>query len=120
MEDLKELLITLTKPEMAETYSRYSTKAPEPSSAQLNDCIDKQSSVKAYTEMRENEDYSTFLQQVSLCHLSGVALYLPLQVITHKLTIEGHTFYMLFIQVNSGRGLLGVQCCHNLGISHIV
>ena len=61
VEDLKELLITLTKPEMAETYSRYSTKAPEPSSAQFNDCIDKQSSVKAYTEMRGNEDYSTFL-----------------------------------------------------------
>ena len=52
VEDLKELLITLTKPEMAETYSRYSTKAPEPSSAQFNDCINKQSSVKAYTEMR--------------------------------------------------------------------
>ena len=79
---MKEVLVTLTKPEMAETYSRYSTKAPEPLNAQVSDCIDKQSSVKAYTEMRENEDYSTFLQQVSLCHLSGVALYLPLQVIT--------------------------------------
>ena len=35
---------------MAEVYSRYSAKAPEPLSAQFNDRIDKQSAVKAYNE----------------------------------------------------------------------
>ena len=47
-EDIKQLLFTLTKPEMAEVYSRYSAKAPEPLSAQFNDRIDKQSAVRAY------------------------------------------------------------------------
>mgnify|MGYP006973421170 CR=1 FL=1 len=50
VEDIKQLLFTLTKPEMAEVYSRYSAKAPEPLSAQFNDRIDKQSAVKAYNE----------------------------------------------------------------------
>ena len=35
---------------MAEVYSRYSAKAPEPLSAQFNDRIDKQSEWKAYKE----------------------------------------------------------------------
>ena len=47
---MKQLLFTLTKPEMAEVYSRYSAKAPEPLSAQFNDRIDKQSAVTAYKE----------------------------------------------------------------------
>ena len=50
VEDIKQLLFTLTKPEMAEVYSRYSAKAPESLSAQFNDRIDKQSAVKAYNE----------------------------------------------------------------------
>ena len=50
VEDIKQLLFTLTKPEMAEVYNRYSAKAPEPLSAQFNDRIDKQSAVKAYKE----------------------------------------------------------------------
>ena len=47
---MKKLLFTLTKPEMAEVYSRYSAKAPEPLSAQFNDHVDKESVVKAYKE----------------------------------------------------------------------
>ena len=50
VEDIKQLLFTLTKPEMAEVYSRYSAKALEPLSAQFNDRIDKQSAVKAYNK----------------------------------------------------------------------
>ena len=50
VEDLKQLLFTLTKPVMTEVYSRYSAKAPEPLSAQFNDRMDKQSAVKAYKE----------------------------------------------------------------------
>lgn len=50
VEDMKQLLFTLTKPEMAEVYSRYSAKAPEPLSAQFNDRVDKQSAVKTYKE----------------------------------------------------------------------
>lgn len=47
---MKELLFSLTKPEMAAVYSRYSAEAPEPLSAQFNNCIDRQSAVKAYKE----------------------------------------------------------------------
>ena len=50
VEDIKQLLFTLTKPEMVEVYSRYSAKAPGPLSAQFNDRSDKQSAVKAYNE----------------------------------------------------------------------
>ena len=50
VEDMKQLLFTLTKPEMAEVYSRYSAKAPEPLSAQFSDRMDKESAVKAYKE----------------------------------------------------------------------
>lgn len=35
---------------MTEVYNRYSTKAPEPLSAQFSDRKDKQSAVKAYKE----------------------------------------------------------------------
>ena len=47
---MKQLLFTLTKPEMAEVYSRYSAKAPEPLSTQFNKRIDKQSAVNTYKE----------------------------------------------------------------------
>lgn len=50
VENVKKLLFTLTKPEMTEVYNRYSTKAPEPLSAQFSDRKDKQSAVKAYKE----------------------------------------------------------------------
>ena len=69
VKDMKQLLFTLTKPEMAEVYSRYSVKAPEPLSAQFNDRIDKQSAVTAYKEkcgkMRNIQLFVTF--QVLLC-----------------------------------------------------
>ena len=47
---MKQLLFTLTKPEMAEIYNRYFAKAPEPLSAQFDDHVDKESAVKAYKE----------------------------------------------------------------------
>lgn len=47
---MKQLLFTLTKPETAEIYNRYSAKAPEPLSAQFDDRVDKESAVKAYKE----------------------------------------------------------------------
>ena len=50
VEDIKQLLFALTKPEMAEVYSRYSGKVLEPLSAQFNDCINKLTVVKAYKE----------------------------------------------------------------------
>ena len=70
---MKELLFTLSKPEMAEVYSRYSAKAPEPLSAQFNDYIDKQSAVKAYC----------CFVLIFASHNSP-----------HKVTEEGHTFYL--------------------------
>ena len=82
VEDIKQLLFTLTKPEMAEVYSRYSTKAPKPLSARFNDRIDKQSAVKAYKEKCGKMRNIQLFQQVSLCHVSGFALCLYLQVIT--------------------------------------
>ena len=47
---MKQLLFALTKPEMAEVYSRYSDKAPEPLSTQFNERMDKQSAVNTYKE----------------------------------------------------------------------
>ena len=70
VEDMKQLLFTLTKPEMAEVYSRYSAKAPEPLSAQFNDRIDKQSAVTAYKEKCgkiKNIQYLFVAFQVLLC-----------------------------------------------------
>ena len=73
---------------MVEIFSKCSAKAPEPLSAQFNDCIDKQSAVKAYTEKcGKMRTIQPFFQQASFCHLSGVALYLSLQGITaHRQT----------------------------------
>ena len=52
VENVKQLLFTLTKPEMTEVYNRYSKKAPKSLSAQFSDRMDKQSAVKAYKEKR--------------------------------------------------------------------
>ena len=62
-------------------------------------------------------------QQVSFCHFSRVALYLCLQGITaHTQTYHRRPYFLHLVhsEVIGGRGLLGEQCCHNLGISHIV
>ena len=116
-------MFPLTKPEMVEVYSRYSAKAPEPLSAQFNDCIDKWSAVKAYTEKCGKMRTIRLFQQVSFCHFSRVALYLYLQGITaHTQTYHRRPYFLHLVhsEVIGGRGLLGEQCCHNLGISHIV
>ena len=70
VEDMKQLLFTLTKPEMAEVYSRYSAHAPEPLSAQFDDRVDKESAVKAYKEKcgKRNEIQLFPTGAVSLSH----------------------------------------------------
>ena len=78
VEDMKQLLFTLTKPEMAEVYSRYSCKAPEPLTAQFNDRMDKQTAVKRTKRNVLKEIILSFFQQVGFCHVSGVALRLSL------------------------------------------
>ena len=81
---------------MVEVYSRYSAKAPEPLSAQFNDCIVKQSAVKEYTEKcGKMRTIRLFFQQVSFCHLSGVALYLSFQGITaHRQTYYRRPYFL--------------------------
>ena len=100
---MKQLLFTLTKPEMAEVYSRYSAHAPEPLSAQFDDRVDKESAVKAYKEKcgKRNKIQLFPTGAVSLSHFMLLFAYLvKSQQPTGKLTNEGHTFYTLFIQIS--------------------
>lgn len=82
VEDMKQLLFTLTKPEMAEVYSRYSAKAPEPLTAQFTDRMDKQSAVKAYKEKCGKRTNVQLFPTGMFCHISGNALCLSFLVIT--------------------------------------
>ena len=68
---MKQLLFTLTKPEMAEIYNRYSAKAPEPLSAQFDDRVDKESAVEAYKEKygKRNKIQLFPTGTVPFCHM---------------------------------------------------
>ena len=108
VEDIKQLLFTLTKPEKAEVYSRYSSKAPEPLSAQFNDRIDKQSAVKAYKEK------------------CGKVRNIPLFPSGISLSRFRCCFVVIFASQNSLLGnllkkaILFTWCCCNLDTSRIV
>ena len=110
---MKQLLFTLTKPEMAEIYNRYSAKAPEPLSAQFDDRVDKESAVKAYKEKCGKRNkiqlFPTGTEPFCQCSL-GVAFLLILpsdnSLLANLLKKSKH--FTCVHSNQSGRGLLGV------------